>query len=204
MAIMRRGLYAVIVLAALLLSGCGTVRWTEDVKTSDGTILKVKRKELYGSGGGIGEWCFRCSFRHAELEFEYRGNTYVWGKDGYVWGDKWHAIKPMIIDVRGEEVAMVSAAGVCTKELSPDGGLTFYVYYLWRDGKWQPSHTPPFPMLTERNLHYGKPESRKDLTLAAKEAVMADMRTWPDGAVEKAFYVVIPEVVKRKIVCPWQ
>jgi hypothetical protein len=55
--------------------GSSQEKWTENVKLSNGEVLRVKREERHGSGeaGTSGG-----PLTYASLEFEYRGKQYKW------------------------------------------------------------------------------------------------------------------------------
>jgi hypothetical protein len=61
---------------------------------------------------------------------------------------------PMILDVKDSMPVLVSvpAGGYCPRHVSGDRSYTYYVYNLWKDGRWTQLPRPPYDMVTDRNL----------------------------------------------------
>lgn len=156
---------ALLALLAAQLLGCGTHRWREDVRLGDGSIITIKRTEKYVSGGELATGCWMpCIFEKAEIALKYKDKVITWKSIPY-------AEVPMLLDIPMGLPVVVSVpqTGYCRKDISADGSYTFYVYSIYENGAWRYSDHPPGSMINTRNLHYFKPDSKADLSVAAKD-----------------------------------
>ncbi|MFZ5722749.1 MAG: hypothetical protein ACOY33_03715 [Pseudomonadota bacterium] len=176
---------ALLGLLAVQLLGCGTHRWKEDVRLGDGSIITIKRTEKYVSGGELATGCWMpCIFEKAEIAFEYQDIAITWKSIPY-------AEVPMLLDISMGLPVVVShtSSGYCRKDISADGGYTYYVYSIYENGSWRYSDHPPGPMINTRNLHYYKPDSKADLSIAAKDRWLEKNRASYSGLFHRAVVV---------------
>ncbi len=133
--------------AGLTLVGCAGiglggdhVRWTEEVKLSDGKVIQIQRHgELTESGfpaqkRGLDKYHEIC-YPPMNIHWKSRG--------GYL---------PDIFDIVDGKAYMhvpVSAAAQCYEQGSPDTGA---VYFVWDKGQWKRITHEEFPARSEWNL----------------------------------------------------
>lgn len=163
---------ALFVLLTSQLLGCGTHRWQEDVRLSDGRIINIKRTEKYVGGGELATGCWiPCVFERAEITFKYRDQVITWKSIFF-------AEVPMLLDIAQGLPVVVSypKTGHCRKDVSSDESYTFYVYSIYENGDWHYSDHPPASMTNVRNLRYSKPDNEADLSIAAKDRWVAENR----------------------------
>jgi len=131
----------------LFLTGCANlgwggdhIRWTEEVKLSDGTVIQIQRHgELTESGFPVQKRGFD---KYHEICYPPL-NIHWKSRGGYL---------PDIFDIVDGHAYMhvpVSAAEQCYEQGSPDTGA---VYFRWDNGRWNLITKEEFPARSEWNL----------------------------------------------------
>lgn len=116
------------------------IRWTEEVKLSDGKVIQLQRHvELTSSGFPLQSRGFD-KFQ----EICYPPMNIHWkSKAGY---------QPDIFDIVEGKAYMHVPIGDCTKCMLHDYPKTDALYFLWEDGQWRRITHDEFPATSEWNL----------------------------------------------------
>lgn len=133
---------------ALLLAGCAGagiggndhIRWTEEVKLSDGRVIQIQRHVEQGASG------FPVQSKGAYLYHEI-----CYPPLGIHWKSK-GAYKPDIFDIVDGKAYMhvpVTSQLECYEQGSPATGA---IYFVWESGKWKRISYEEFPAKSEWNL----------------------------------------------------
>lgn len=142
----ERLLGACLVLLAAGCAGIGTsiggdhIRWIEEVKLSDGSVIQIQRHaELTGSGFPVDK---RGSYKYHEICYPPLGIHWK-SRGGY---------RPDIFDIVDGKAYIhvpVSSQLQCYEQGSPDHGA---IYFVWEQGRWQRIEREAFPARSEWNL----------------------------------------------------
>ncbi len=135
--------YLVFMLLVVPISGCAGndhIRWTEEVKLSDGQVIQIQRHvELTESGFPVSRRGFD---KYHEICYPPLGIHWK-SRGGY---------KPDIFDIVDGKVYVhvpVTSEFECRQQGSPETGA---IYFVWEDGRWQRITHEEFPAAAEWNL----------------------------------------------------
>jgi hypothetical protein len=136
----------VIFCLGISLASCASndhIRWTEEVKLSDGNVIQIQRHvELTESGFPVQERGFNKYF-----EICLPSMSIHWKSRG--------AYQPDIFDIVDGKAYMhvpVTSQVECYEQGSPETGA---IYFVWEDGKWRRISHDQFPAASEWNLLMG-------------------------------------------------
>lgn len=128
----------------LVLSGCAIggdhIRWTEEVKLSDGSVIQVQRHIEVGESG----------FPIQERGFD-KYNELCYPPMGIHWKSK-PGYQPDIFDIVDGKAYMhvpVASSSTCWEQNSPETGA---IYFVWDNGRWKRISHGDFPEKSKWNL----------------------------------------------------
>lgn len=135
--------YPALILLTLPILGCAGndhIRWTEEVKLSDGQAIQIQRHvELTESGFPVSRRGFD---KYHEICYPPLGVHWK-SRGGY---------KPDIFDIVDGKAYVhvpVSSPSECAQQCSPETGA---IYFVWEDGRWKRISHEEFPAAAEWNL----------------------------------------------------
>lgn len=127
---------------SVALAACASndIRWTEEVKLSDGRVIQIQRRsELTESGFPVQERGF---VKYHEICYPPLGIHWK-SKGGY---------QPDIFDIVDGKAYMhvpVTSQAECYEQASPASGA---IYFVWNNGSWKRITHEEFPAVSEWNL----------------------------------------------------